>query len=88
MQRSQKQTSVLRNSLAGNVHFMCHLAGTSRPNILQLVYPTTRQNSVMRFSQTHKVAALLTRIILWVRLLRPIPIKGESVLGSPAGAAV
>lgn len=54
----------------------------------QLVYFTIRQNFVRPFPPTCKAAILLTRVILWVCLLGPIPIKCESVLGSSTGAAV
>lgn len=74
------------NLLTGDGHFMNHLSRASRPNILQLVYITTKQNFAL--FPTHKVATLLTRIILWMCLLRPIPIKRESVLGSSTGTAV
>lgn len=79
---------VLTNSLPGNVYFMSQLVKANRPDILRLVYPTTRQNFTVRLSPIHDVATLLTRIILWVGLLGPIPIECESVLGSSTGTAV
>lgn len=76
------------NSLHGNVHFMSQLVKGSRPYILQLVYLTDRQNFTTHLPPIHKVATLLTRVILWVRLLGPVPIKCESVLGGSTGTAV
>ena len=76
------------NSLCGNVHFMSQLVKASRPETLWLVYPTARQNFTTHLPPIHEVATLLTRVILGVRLLGPVPIKCESVLGGSTGAAV
>lgn len=79
---------VSMNSLCGNVNFLNQLVRASRPLILQQVYPMTRKNFAIRFPPTLTAAALLTRVILWVCLLRPVSVKCESVLGCSTGTAV
>lgn len=64
------------------------VANNEQANTAQPMDPVIRQDINNVLSLTHKAAAVLTRVILRMSLLRPVPIKREPVLGSSAGTAV
>lgn len=76
------------NVLSWDARFTNQWLRTSRPDPAQPVDPVIRQSTKSVLPMTHQVAAVLTRVILRVSLLGPVPIKRESVLGSSTGAAV